>query len=68
MARFVWQKYKKKLKELDGCLDNQNKFSQAILKLIDNLEFDDTDSKEQEKETTKDNTSFSDNNDDKSTK
>jgi len=55
---------KKKLKELDGCLDNQSKFSQAILKLIDNLEFDDTDSKEQEKETTKDNTSLSDNNDD----
>ena len=55
---------KKKLKELDGCLNNQNKFSQVIIELIDNLEFDDTDSKEQEKETTKDNTSFSDNNDD----
>ena len=34
---------KKKLKELDGCLDNQSKFRQAILQLIDNLEFDDKD-------------------------
>ena len=55
---------KKKLKELDSCLNNQSKFSQTILKLIDNLEFDDTDSKEQEKETTKDDSSLSENNND----
>ena len=55
---------KKKLKELDCCLNNQSKFSQTILKLIDNLEFDDIDSKEQEKETTKDDSSLSENNND----
>jgi len=54
---------KKNLKKLDDCLDNQSKFSQTILELIDNLEFKDKDSKEQEQETAKDDSSSSENND-----
>ena len=47
---------KKKLKELDNCLENQNKFSHIVAELIDNLEFEDSDTKEkeEEKETKKD--------------
>ena len=41
---------KKSLKELDNCLENQNEFSQLISELIDNLEFEDSDSKEKEEE------------------
>ena len=39
----------KKLKELDTCIDNQEKFSRLAADLIDNLDFDDSDSKENEK-------------------
>ena len=47
---------KKKLKELDNCLENQNKFNHMVAELIDNLEFEDSDTKEkeEEKETKKD--------------
>ena len=47
---------KKKLKELDNCLENQNKFNHIVAELIDNLEFEDSDTKEkeEEKETKKD--------------
>ena len=47
---------KKKLKELDNCLENQNKFNHIVAELIDNLEFEDsgTKEKEEEKETKKD--------------
>ena len=46
---------KKKLKELDNCLENQNKFNHIVAELIDNLEFEDsgTKEKEEEKETKK---------------
>jgi cobaltochelatase CobT len=45
---------KKKLKELDNCVDNQNKFGQLVTNLINNLDFEDSDSKEkQEKQETK---------------
>ena len=50
------KKLKKKLKELDNCLENQNKFNHIVAELIDNLEFEDSDTKEkeEEKETKKD--------------
>ena len=53
-----------KLKELDGCVENQQKFNHIIAELIDNLEFDDSDSKEkeEEEETTKDNAASENNN------
>ena len=46
---------KQKLKELDKCIENQNKFSQLVADLINNLDFEDSDSKEKEekKETQK---------------
>ena len=40
--------FKQKLKELDKCTENQNKFSQLVADLIDNLDFKDSDSKEKE--------------------
>ena len=45
-----------KLKALDDCVKNQSEFSHIIAELIDNLEFEDLDSKEKEEknETTKD--------------
>ena len=46
---------KQRLKELDNCIENQSKFDQLVAGLIDNLDFEDSDSKEKEekKETTK---------------
>ena len=51
---------KKNLKELDSCVEDQTKFNKMIAKLINNLEFDDSDNKEKEEETKNDN-SLSDN-------
>ena len=47
---------KKQLKELDNCLENQNEFNQIIANLIENLNFDDSNSneKEEKKEAAKD--------------
>ena len=55
----------KKLKELDINIENQSKFSQLIADLIENLDFDDSDSKEKEEkqETTKEDNSQSEKND-----
>ena len=55
----------KKLKELDINIENQSKFSQLIADLIENLDFDDSDSKEKEEkqEATKENNSQSEKND-----
>ena len=46
---------KKKLKELDDCLENQSKFNHIVSEMINNLDFADTNSKEKEgqKETQK---------------
>jgi len=53
-----------KFSELDNCVENQQKFNHIIAELIDNLEFDDSDSKEkeEEEETTKDNAASENNN------
>jgi len=50
---------KNELKKLDTCIENQNQFNQTIAKLIDNLEFDDSNykEKEEEKDTDKDESS-----------
>ena len=50
---------KKRLKELDNCINDQNKFNQLVANLIDNLDFEDPDSKEEEKQTTKEDSSQS---------
>jgi len=52
-----------KLKELENCVKNQSEFNHIIAELIDNLEFEDSDSKEKEEksETPKDD-SLSENN------
>ena len=53
----------KKLKALDRCIKNQSKFSKLITDLIDNLDFEDSDSKEKEEEkTTKEDSSTSNKN------
>ena len=53
----------KKLKALDKCIKNQSKFSKLVTDLIDNLDFEDTDSKEKEEEkTTKEDSSTSNKN------
>ena len=59
---------KQKLKKLDNCVKNQNEFSQLITDIINNLDFDDSDSKQkEEKEEKKENdTSQSDNQNDES--
>ena len=45
---------KQKLQKLDNCVEDQSKFSKLVADLIDNLEFDDSESKEkQEKQETK---------------
>ena len=41
---------KKNLKELDDCIENQSKFNQLVTNLIENLNFEDSDSKEKEEE------------------
>ena len=41
---------KKKLKELDDCLENQSKFNHIVSEMINNLDFADTNSKEKEEQ------------------
>jgi len=41
---------KQKLKELDSCIDNQSKFNQLVANLIENLDFEDSNSKDDESE------------------
>ena len=55
---------KKKFNELDSCIENQSKFSHVIAELINNLEFEDSDSKEtdEKKETAADDSSSPENN------
>jgi len=57
---------KQKLKELDNCIENQSEFSQLIANLINNLDFEDTNSKEKEekKETSEEDSSSPENEDD----
>tara|TARA_Y100000590_G_scaffold391569_1_gene468308 strand:- start:1093 stop:2904 length:1812 start_codon:yes stop_codon:yes gene_type:complete len=54
---------KNEFKKLDDCIKNQSDFSRIIAELIDNLDFEDSDSKEQkeQQESTKDNSSSSEN-------
>ena len=52
----------KNLKKLDGCIENQSKFNQLVANLIENLNFEDSDSKEKEEETIKENSSSSEKN------
>ena len=56
----------KNLKKLDGCIENQSKFNQLVANLIEDLNFEDSDSKENEKEeeTIKENSSSSEENKD----
>ena len=56
---------KKNLIELDSSIENQSKFGQLVADLIENLDFEDSDSKEKEekKETTKEDNSLSEKND-----
>tara|TARA_B110000438_G_scaffold281294_1_gene307327 strand:- start:186 stop:1994 length:1809 start_codon:yes stop_codon:yes gene_type:complete len=57
----------KKLSNLDNCIENQVKYSQLIAHLIDSLNFEESSSKETEKqENSKDNSSSSDKNKDES--
>jgi len=57
---------KQKLKDLDDCVENQNEFSQLITDLINNLDFEDSDSKnkDEKNETSKEDSSSTDNNED----
>ena len=57
---------KQRLKELDHCIEDQHKFNQLIVELIDNLDFEDPNSKEkkEEKDTTKEDSSQSETNND----
>ena len=43
----------KRLKELNNCIENQKEFSDLVTNLIDKLDFEDSDPKESEKETSK---------------
>jgi len=52
----------KNLKKLDGCIENQSKFNQLVTNLIEDLNFEDSDSKEKEEETIKENSSPSEKN------
>jgi len=53
---------KKKLQELENCVENQRKYSELVSNLIDNLDFEDTNPSEQEKkETTKEDSTQSEN-------
>ena len=56
---------KKGLNKLDNCLENQSKFAKLIINLIDNLDFEDRDSKEKEKENKKEDSPQSENNNEK---
>ena len=55
---------KMKLNELNNCIDNQEKFNHMIAEIIDNLEFEDSDSKDKEekRETAKDDSDSKNNN------
>ena len=57
---------KQRLKELDSCVDNQSKFNKLVADLIENLDFEDSNSeeKEQEKETKEDPSQGNSNNQD----
>ncbi len=57
---------KKNLKELDNCIDDQEKFANNISRLIENLHFEDTDSneKEEKQENKQENSNSENNNDD----
>jgi len=56
---------KKKLQELENCVEDQRKYSELVSNLIDNLDFEDTDTNEQEKkETTKEDSAQSENDSD----
>jgi len=60
---------KKKLNELDSYLENQNSFNNLIAEIINNLEFNDSNSKEKtETEESTKNESFSENNDESKNK
>ena len=52
-----------KLKQLDSCIEDQNTYSQLVADLIDNLEFDDSESneKQEQKETNNESSSSSEN-------
>jgi len=53
-----------KLKQLDNCIEDQNAYAQLVTELIDNLEFDDSESKEKEEEKSEnENSSSSEKND-----
>jgi len=52
----------KKLKALDRCIKNQSKFSKLVTDLIDNLDFEDSDSKEKEEEEKEEDSSTSNKN------
>ena len=53
---------KQGLKELDNCIEDQNEFNQLVADLIDNLDFEDSNSKDREekKDTLKEDSSSSD--------
>ena len=53
---------KQELRELDNCIENQNEFNQLVADLIDNLDFEDSNSKdgEEKKDTLKEDSSSSD--------
>ena len=57
---------KQRLKELDSCVNNQSKFNKLVADLIENLDFEDSNSeeKEQEKETKEDSSQGNNNNQD----
>jgi len=62
------KKLKQRLKELDSCIKNQNKFDQLAADIINSLDFEDSNSKEKEEkqETSKDDTPQSENDNDES--
>ena len=53
---------KKKLSELNNCINDQSKFSELVADLIDNLDFEDTKEKNENKETKSEDNSKSDKN------
>jgi len=52
------------LKKLDKCIENQSQYNQLITNLIDSLDFEDKNSREKEKENTKDESSSKEDNSD----
>ncbi len=59
------KKLKKRLNELDSCIENQSEFNQIVADLIEKLDFEDSSSKEKEekKETSQEDSSSPENND-----